>query len=158
VVSGVLVIGVGNGYRRDDAAGLVVARRVREEAPGGVSVLEHSGEGAGLVEAWAGADAVILIDAVQTGSPPGTLYRLDAHVEPIPARFFHYSTHAFSIAEAIELARALGELPRRLIVHGIEGEDFQAGEGLSRRVADAVEEVLQRVLQDIERIQSLAEG
>lgn len=154
----ILVIGVGNAYRRDDAVGLVVARRIREEALSGVSVLEHSGEGVGLMEAWTGAEGVILIDAVRTGAPPGTLCRLDAHVESIPAQFFHYSTHAFSVAEAIELARTLGQLPRRLIVHGIQGEDFKAGSGLSVPVESAVEDVLGRVLQDIKYIQATVES
>jgi len=140
-----LVIGLGNDFRRDDGAGRVAARRVRELAGEAVRVIEESGEGAALMDAWRGAELVILIDAVHSGAAPGTIHRLDARAQPIPSNFFHYSTHAFSVAEAVELARALDQLPPRLIVHGIEGKDFTSGEGLSPEVAAAVEQVAQTV-------------
>ena len=123
-----LVIGLGNAYRGDDGVGLVVTRRLRELALPNVTVREESGEGAALIEAWKNSDTVILVDAVQSGAAPGTVHRLDASRAPVPLRFFHYSTHAFSVAEAVELARALNQLPPRVILYGIEGRDFSAGE------------------------------
>jgi hydrogenase maturation protease len=146
---GTLIIGVGNEHRRDDAVGLVVARRLKEAAPEHVRVLEESGEAAALMDSWKGADAVILIDAVRSGAKPGTLHRLDAHKQSIPTRFFHYSTHAFGAAEAIELARALSQLPPRVIVYGIEGKTFEAGLGLSPEVEKAAQEVVERALGDL---------
>ena len=146
---GILVIGVGNPYRNDDAVGLVVARRLKAQGLEGVTVLEHSGEGLSLMEAWQGAQAVILIDAVHAGAAPGALYRIEAHARPVPAGLLHYSTHAFSVAEAIELARALNQLPATCLVHGIEGGNFEAGARLSLDVEKAGEEVLRRVGQDI---------
>ena len=140
-----LIIGIGNLYRRDDGVGIVVARRLAAERFDRTRVIEHSGEGAALMAAWQGAEHVIVVDAVQSGAPPGTIHRLEARAQPMPTRFFHYSTHAFSLAEAIELARALGQLPRRLIVYGVEGTDFTAGEGLSPEVAAAVDEVVHRL-------------
>jgi hydrogenase maturation protease len=145
-----LIIGVGNEHRRDDAVGLVVARRLKEAAPEHVRVLEESGEAAALMDSWKGADAVILIDAVRSGAKPGTLHRLDAHKQSIPTRFFHYSTHAFGAAEAIELARALSQLPPRVIVYGIEGKTFEAGLGLSPEVEKAAQEVVERALGDLQ--------
>ncbi len=145
-----LVIGIGNDYRRDDAVGLVVARRIRQSHLAGVAVLEQSGEGTALMEAWRDAGTVIVVDAVQSGAAPGTIHRLDTQAQKIPASFFHYSTHAFSVAEAVELARALNQLPPRLILYGIEGKDFAAGEKLSPEVAAAVDELLARVRQEIQ--------
>ena len=147
-----LVIGLGNEFRGDDGVGRVVARRLREAAMPGVTVREESGEGAALMDAWKDAAAVILVDAVQSGAAPGTIHRLDATRTPVPSRFFHYSTHAFSVAEAVELARALGQLPPRLILYGIEGRDFTAGERLSREVAAAVDELLPRIMQEIQSV------
>lgn len=145
----VLVIGIGNEYRGDDGAGLVVARRIKELNLPDVRMLEAGGEGAALMEAWQGAEAAILIDAVYSGGTPGTVYRFDARTESIPAKFFHYSTHAFSVAEAIELARALNQLPPRLIVYGIEGLRFDAGVGLSAEVERATQEVVRRALREM---------
>ncbi len=146
--SGTLIIGVGNVYRGDDGVGVAVARRLRGQTPAEVTILEASGEGAALLEAWKGAARVVLIDATHSGAPPGTIHRLDAHAGPLPSQFFHYSTHAFSVAEAVELARALDELPPHLIVYGIEGRNYAAGEGLTVEVEKAASDVIPQVLQD----------
>jgi hydrogenase maturation protease len=145
----VVVVGVGNPYRRDDAAGLVVAQRLRQEAPSHVTVIELEGEPTALLEAWRSAHTVVLIDAVFSGAEAGTIYRLDARAGAIPQELFRYSTHAVSVAEAIELARALGQLPPRLVVYGIEGKDFSAGVGLSPEVEGRVAELSERVLQEL---------
>ena len=60
---------------------------------------------------WAGADEVVVVDAVRSGAPPGTRAPLRRAGEPLPPALRGASTHAFGLAEAIELARALGRLP-----------------------------------------------
>ena len=146
---GIVVIGVGNEYRSDDGAGIAVARRLRTLFPAGVTILEESGEGAALMQAWQGAAWVMLADAVRSGASPGTIHRLDARAAPMPIGFFHYSTHAFSVAEAVELARSLDQLPAHLIVYGIEGATFAAGVELSPAVEQAVEAVVERLAQEV---------
>ena len=101
----------------------------------------YEGEPVGLIEEWRGADAVIVVDAVSSGAAPGTIRRLDPLAEPIPASLSQGSTHAFGLAETIELARALDRLPARLLVYGIEGERFDAGDELSPPVSAAVDAV-----------------
>jgi hydrogenase maturation protease len=140
----IVVIGVGNEYCSDDGAGIAVARRLQMLFPTGVTILEESGEGAALIEAWKGATWVMLVDAVRSGAPLGTIHRLDVRAAPVPTGFFHYSTHAFSVAEAVELARSLDQLPAHLIVYGIEGQNFAAGVDLSPAVKQAVEAVVER--------------
>ena len=145
----ILIIGIGNPYRGDDAVGLRIAQDIKKKSPDHVNVIEQSGDGISLMDSWKDADAVILIDAVHSGAKPGTIHRLDAHTQPIPAKFFHYSTHAFGVAEAIELARALKQLPPLFIVYGIEGKCFEAGIELSLEVEKSAQEVVKRVQQDI---------
>ena len=145
----IVIIGVGNEYRSDDGAGIAVARRLRALFPTGVTILEESGEGAALMQAWQGATCVMLVDAVRSGASPGTIHRLDARAAPLPAGFFHYSTHAFSVAEAVELARSLDQLPAHLVVYGIEGAHFAAGVELSPAVEKAVEAVVERLAQEV---------
>ncbi len=147
---GKLVVGIGNPLRGDDAAGLVAARQVRAAHPDGVTVLEESSDGTALMEAWDGADTVILVDAVRSGAVPGTVHRLDAGAGPLPAGYFSCSTHAIGPAEAIELSRALGRLPRRLVVYGIEGRTFAVGAALSPEVEAAAGEVAGRVLRELD--------
>src|SRR5581483_8359618 len=109
----VLVIGIGNEYRSDDAAGLVAARELAQRLQGagraaGVRVIEQSGEGAALMEAWRGATHVIAIDAAQARGTPGEIFRLDAARDSLPTTFFDASTHAFCLGEGVGVARALG--------------------------------------------------
>jgi hydrogenase maturation protease len=133
-----LLIGLGNDLRGDDAAGLLVARAARDRAIGGVEVIESGGEPIDLLAAWENADAVVVADAVASGGEAGAVHRIDAVAGPLPAPFASPSTHALGLAEAVELGRALGRLPGRLVVFGIEGGSFAAGAALAPAVRDAV--------------------
>jgi hydrogenase maturation protease len=59
------------------------------------------------------------------------------------------STHALDVAAAIEFARALGRLPPRLIVYGIEGRSFTVSAGLSPEVERAIKQVLEQLRGEI---------
>ena len=141
------MLGVGNAYRGDDAVGLAVAGRVRERAPE-LEVVVCEQEPIQLLDAWTGADLALLVDAVSSGAPPGTVHRLDATAEPVPATVFRGSTHAFGVAEVVELGRALGRLPGRLLVFGVEGAAFSAGDELTPAVAAAVEPLVEELLEE----------
>ena len=120
----------------DDAAGLAVARRLRGTLPAGVELLEREGEPTALIDAWDGAARLWLVDAV-VGRRPGTVHRLDASEHELPAGLFRRSTHHVGVAEAIELARALGRLPAQTVVFGIEGGSFEIGDDLTPAVVGA---------------------
>ena len=132
------LIGVGNRFRSDDGAGIEVARRLRETHPPGCRILEEEGEPTSLIEAWALVKEALVVDAVASGAPPGTLHRFDATHGPLPTEMFKGSTHSLGVADAVELARELDRLPPRLAVYGIEGESFETGEGLSPAVEATV--------------------
>jgi hydrogenase maturation protease len=116
---------------------------------GDIRVLARDGDFVSLLDDWQGADAVVLIDAMSSESMPGTIRRYDAHDQGLPSAFARSSTHAFGLPEAIELARALGRLPLRIVVFGIEGRDFTAGAGLSPDVDRAIDEVVRLVTQEV---------
>lgn len=129
------MIGVGNAVRADDAAGLLVAR-----ALGGV---ELEGDTSALIDLLDGVDEAVIVDAVRTGAPAGTVQRFDAGAAPLPASLSSSaSTHLVGLADAIELARALDRLPPRVTVYAIEGERFDTGAPISPRVAAAIDEVV----------------
>ena len=133
-----LVIAVGNVFRRDDGAGPELAARVRTLNLPRVTVVEALGD-VGLIDEWSGHDTVILLDAVRSGAEPGTIIRHDLNEAPLPRRWFRLSSHQLGIADAVELARRLGAIPPRLIFIGIEGADFGNGVGLSPRVNAALD-------------------
>jgi hydrogenase maturation protease len=148
-VSETLVIGVGNAYRGDDGAGIAVARKLAAQRLPGVRVMEMNGEGTSLVDAWKDVPSVLLVDAVSSGAVPGTIHRFEAQAGPLPKGLEHRSSHSFGVAEAVEVARALGRLPPRLVIYGIEGGPFAPGQGLSPEVERAVEEVASRLISEL---------
>jgi hydrogenase maturation protease len=121
------VIGVGSRDRGDDAAGLLAARFLRRRLAAGVPVICGSPDPVSLIALWEGADRVWLIDAVVSGAAPGTLHRVDAGRGRLLPRPPCRSTHALGLADAVELARAVGCLPRRLVVFGVEAASFTLG-------------------------------
>jgi hydrogenase maturation protease len=142
-----LVIGIGNELRGDDAAGLLVARRIGEQRPD-IHVIESSADPMTLMEAWEGKPRVVLIDAVESGGTPGELHRHEAHEAPLPSDFFHCSTHSIGVAEAVEFARNFKQLPEHLLVFGIEGAHFEAGRPISDVVLQAIEPLTQKILEE----------
>lgn len=144
-----LLIGIGNEFRRDDGAGVYIIREIRKRGYPGIEVVEHQGEGTDLIEHWAGFDRVIVFDAVTSGKVPGTVHHFNLPGDEIPKEMRCCSTHAVSLLGAIELAGALGRLPRQLIIYGIEGLSFEVGPDLSPPVRKAAQTVIQRVGEEL---------
>ncbi|HKB93290.1 MAG TPA: hydrogenase maturation protease [Gaiellaceae bacterium] len=144
-----VVIGVGNELRGDDAAGLVVARLLERKVPDGMKVVCCEGEPVSLLAAWEGHERAVVVDATRSGAEPGTIRRIAAHEGPLPPALGTSSTHLLGLADAVELARALGRLPATTVVYGIEGATFAAGSGLSDPVAAAAERVAAAVLREL---------
>lgn len=130
-----LLIGIGHSFRGDDAIGPLVAQSLA----GRVEAVAHHGEGAALMELWQGRDLVVAVDCMVSGGATGTIRRFEASEAPLPAHLFPKGSHQFGLAEAVEMARLLGRLPRRLVVVGVEGRQFALGSGLSAEIS--VEEV-----------------
>jgi hydrogenase maturation protease len=145
-----LVIGIGNADRRDDAAGLAVARRLRAARPENALVQECAGQASTLLESWRGRERVILVDAASGAGRAGVCRRFEAHREPLPPALLHACPHSWGVAEAIEMARSLGELPPEVIVYAITGRSFDPGRGLTPAVERAVERVERRIRRELE--------
>lgn len=144
-----LLIGAGNPDRGDDAAGLTVARLVAAASPDGLTVRALPGDQLRLLDAWQGHAEVYVADAVCSGGVPGTVYRFDAALPG--ALSSRRGTHAFGLADVIELARALGRLPGRLTGYGIEGAAFEPGAPLSAAAGAAARAVADEILHSLVR-------
>jgi hydrogenase maturation protease len=147
----VLIIGIGNIFRGDDAAGLAAAGLLRDLELPGVKVLEMDGDITALAERWQGAERVVVIDAVSSKAPAGAIFRFDAHAEPLPKKMFAAccSSHALGLAHQIEMAHSLNQLPPCLIVYGIEGKDFTLGSKLSPEVQQALPRLVEQIQEDL---------
>ncbi len=140
----VRIIGCGNLDRGDDAAGVMVARRLRVL---GIDADEQSGDSVSLMDSWQGFETVIVVDALCSDHAPGEVRIWDACASPLPKAALQCSTHALGLYEAVELARTLDRLPDKLLIYGIEGKQFAPGARPSAEVEKAVESVAQHIVE-----------
>ncbi len=142
------VIGVGNDLRGDDAIGPEAVRRLRARAVPGIEATVCAADPAALIEAWAGAARAVVVDAMAGGGRPGAVVRFDAAAAPLPVASFRGSTHGLGVAEAVELARALGRLPGSLTVIGVEGARWEPGAPLGPEADEAVDRVVDDLVRE----------
>ena len=143
-----VVICVGSLFRGDDAMGLRAAAELRKHLSRDILVLERDGEPTALLEAWDGADIVVVVDAVRSGNVPGTVVRCELGRQRLARSARPASGHALGVAETVALGSALGRLPRRLIVWGVEAQSFDVGAPPTDRVIAAIPKLVQGVLQE----------
>jgi len=147
-VADTAVICVGNRARSDDAVGPIIADVLKTRGLG-VPIYLTSGEPAELLDLWAGLDRVVIVDAVLTGRrAPGTVHVLSASDRPLEPGS-QASTHGIGLAESIELARSLNQLPADVRVVGIEAADLSPGTALSAAVGAAVPQAVATVVSEV---------
>ena len=144
--------------RGDDEIGLEIVQRWIKENKGNfpedqieADILESPG--VNLLGAIAGLNAAVLVDAVHSGAPAGTIHKLS---ENDLAAFSDGSgsVHGWGAAETLSLGRQLtgDDLPETIIIIGIEGVQFTLGEGLSPAVQNAIPEALLLIDQVLKRL------
>jgi len=144
-----LVIGVGNVHRHDDAAGLEVADQVGARLGGRVRAIQFDGESTGLLDLWTGVGFVVLVDAVPSQGKPGRFHRFEGDLARFLSGSPTTSTHGLSVGEAWRLGATLQRLPKRLVIFGVEGEDFSPGIGLSPAVLQVLAPLAGAVVAEI---------
>lgn len=139
-----IVIGcVGNLLRGDDGFGPAVAARL-EGLPDEVEVVETGIGGIALLqELLAGCDGLVLVDAVDRGAEPGTVFL----IEPEVGEAEHVAdVHLANPDRVLTMARSMGTLPERVRIIGAQPASVdELGEGLSPAVERAVEVAAARV-------------
>lgn len=145
-----LIIGCGNLLRGDDATGPVLIRRMWERGlPDRVHCADGGTGGMDVAFQMRGVPHVILVDACQSDSPPGTLFEVPgeelAELPPIDG----INLHAFRWDHALAFGKWLlkDEYPRRVTVFLIEGADFEVGEGLSPAVDRAIDRLVENLFE-----------
>ncbi len=137
---------LGHRDRGDDAAGPLVGDRLRAA---GIDVLDCREEPTRLLDELGGLGLLVVVDAARTGDPVGTLLRVESYGSPLPTDLRLASTHAFGIGETLELARALGRAPARVVVHAVAGERFGLGEAPSPEVSAVLGTLAERVAAEL---------
>jgi len=151
----VLVAGMGNVLRRDDGFGVELANRLAAAGtlPPHVKVIEVGIGGIHLVqELMGGYDALIVVDALERGSPPGTVHVLEAEVPDLMTwgddqrGEFLADMHYTTPTRAMILARALNVLPPTVYLVGCQPAQVDEFEiGLSAIVERAVDPTIRQI-------------
>jgi hydrogenase maturation protease len=135
----VLVAGIGNVFLTDDGYGSEVARRLAREAlPDAVRLVDYGIRGMHLAyDLLEGYDALVVVDALPSGSPPGTLTVLEVGEQDLGDS--EVDAHGMAPGAVLaSLGQLGGRLPRTFIV-GCEPLDVREGMGLTPPVAAVVD-------------------
>lgn len=141
----VVVIGCGNILRGDDAVGPILIRHLWTEGgiPDNVTLVDGGTGGMDVAFKMRGASAVVLIDAADTGSEPGTIFRVPGEeVEQLPPLQGLHS-HNFRWDHALAFAHWLlaDDYPEDITVYLIEAEQVEPGADLSTVVDESMRKV-----------------
>src|ERR671923_3002167 len=143
-----LIVGFGNVLLGDDGFGVEVIKRLAcSELPPGVETMEVGIGGVHFVlRLMEGFEAVIVVDAINRGQPPGTLYVFTPSAADLGVHGReHIDPHFTEPARAMQLARALGCLPDKVTVLGCEPESCQLGINLSVAVDAVVDRAVEKI-------------
>jgi len=159
-----LVVGMGNVLRGDDGFGVEVTRRLQElpDVAGRAKLIEIGIAGIHLVqELMDGYDLLVIVDAVNRGGAPGRLYVLELEVPSTPSALEAWERDLTDMHEAVPskalvMARALGVLPKRVLLVGCQpGRIDEVELGLSPVVAAAVGLAVERIRSLLDPVEAL---
>lgn len=150
----VLILGIGNLLLSDEGVGVhavrALARDYRFSAE--VELLDGGTAGMGLLAPLAEAGYLIVIDAVDTGSVPGTRVRLSDEEVPALLGGSRLSPHQVGLSDVLAVARMAGTAPDSVTVFGIQPASLEPGLELTPRVAAALPGMLQQVVAELGRL------
>jgi hydrogenase maturation protease len=140
-----LVIGVGNLLRTDDGVGIHVINHLNELDPR-IDTLDAAMGSIEIIEAMRGYNRAVIVDAIETGAEPGTIYRVNLTSGEKPLTITH--SHGTDIITILQLGNKLygDEMPKEIILLAIEAEDTTTiSDEPTTRVQKAIEKVLKMV-------------
>ncbi len=144
----VVLIGLGNPFRRDDGIGPALITALEPQVQAYVTLVTATRDPTLLLEAWADADLAVVVDAaVRKPSTPGRIHRYPSGL-PTDAPVAGNS-HGLGVSDAIRLATVLNRAPRRLVLFAVEAADTSVGHGLSTAVEAAIPMLTMSILHEI---------
>ena len=158
----ILIAGVGNELRQDDAFGVLLAQKLQQEAsfPPSVKVMEIGSAGIHLVQQlFDKYDVLVLLDIVKWGGAAGTIHFKEVEVKdiaqlpPDEKNEFLADMHYINPLKALMMAKALHVLPKQVIFLGCESEEHEEiGIGVSAAVQAAMPDAFKKIKEWIESI------
>jgi hydrogenase maturation protease len=148
-VHDILILGIGNILLKDEGVGVHVVRRLKEiSLPGNVEVLDGGTAGLDLVDFIANRKKVIVIDAVNAGEKPGTIYHLtEKNLDIKPKALMSF--HEIDFLDAIHMSDVMGDKPEEIVVIGVEPKDMSDGVELSPEIEVRIPRIIEVVMAEV---------
>ncbi len=148
-----LVLGLGNLLCGDDGVGVVAVSRLRDmfDVPAGVEVLDGGTLGLSLLPYLQRARRAILVDAVRTCAPPGTLVRLEGD-DVAHAAAHTLSPHQVGVADLLDGALLSGRAPAPIVLVGVVPARIDLTTTLSAEVEAQLDALVERVVEEAARL------
>jgi hydrogenase maturation protease len=143
-----VVLGVGNTIMGDEGVGVRCVEWLASRLPPDVSAVDGGTSTNELLEDIEAADVLIIVDAIATTLPPGSIVRLEG--DRIPSAFSNkLSPHQHGINDLLANLALLDRSPKHIVLFGIAPERIELGMELTPAVAAAVPEVGRMVLEEL---------
>lgn len=145
-----LILGLGNLLMNDDGLGVLAIERLREtfRIPSGVTVIDGGTLGLDLLPHLEGVERLLIIDAIDMGAAPGTVFRLTG--EEVPRAFASkLSVHQMGVQDLLAVAELQGHAPRELVVWGAQPASIEMELQLSPAVTASLDAVLDGITQEL---------
>lgn len=139
----ILVLGLGNSLMTDDALGsrAVAALAEKFTFPPQVTVLDGGTLGLDLLPRLEGVGRLLILDAIDMGAAPGTVFRLEG--EEVPRAFAgKLSVHQMGVQDLLAVAELQGHLPSELVALGVQPGSIEIGLHLTPEVEAAFPELV----------------
>lgn len=146
----ILVLGIGNLIMTDDGVGVRVVQHLTEEYrfPEGVTVMDGGTLGLDLLHHLEGVERLLLVDAVETGGPPGTMVRLAGEEIPVALQT-KLSPHQMGLQDLLAVAELQGNRPSEMVLWGVQPESVELGMELTPAVAAQFDHLVGKVLAEL---------
>jgi hydrogenase maturation protease len=146
----ILILGLGNILIQDEGLGVRALERLKTQhtLPEPILTLDGGTMGLNLLPYLIGVTDLLIINAVNTGEPPGTIIRLEG--EDIPSALsLKMSMHQVGLQELLAAGRFMGSLPEHIVLLGMQPASIEWSDFLSPLVAPTLDNLVSAVIHEL---------
>jgi hydrogenase maturation protease len=144
---------MGNLLLEDEGLGVRALESLQQkyEIPPGVELLDGGTTGMGLLDDISGREHLVVLDAVQTGDPPGTLVRLAG--DDVPVYFsMRISPHQLGLSDVLATLELSGEKPAEVVVLGLVPQSLEMCLELSGLISEKLHHLVAAAVTELDRL------
>ncbi|MEK7627524.1 MAG: hydrogenase maturation protease [Patescibacteria group bacterium] len=148
-----LILGIGNPLFSDEGIGPYAVEELKKYAlPVNVDVIDGGTGGFGLIRYFQQYDNIIVIDAVDMNTAPGTIRKLKLSDVEGKTHTCH-SLHQTSFTEIVQLANTLGNFPE-ITIFGVQPENTKNLGGLTPEIKKSMPALIAWLMEEIKKLNS----